>query len=59
MRTNIVIDDELMAKAMKAMNAKTKREVVEEGLRLVVERAARKRIMAKKGKVEMWDGYTG
>ncbi|MGB3585090.1 MAG: type II toxin-antitoxin system VapB family antitoxin [Tunicatimonas sp.] len=59
MRTNIEIDDELMATAMKAMKARTKREVVEEGLRLVAERAARKRIMLKKGKVELWEDYTG
>ncbi|WKN44696.1 type II toxin-antitoxin system VapB family antitoxin [Tunicatimonas pelagia] len=59
MRTNIEINDELMASAMKAMKARTKREVVEEGLRLVAERAARQRIMRKKGEVELWEGYTG
>lgn len=36
MRTNIDIDDELMAEAMEATGLKTKRAVVEEGLRLVV-----------------------
>lgn len=40
MRTNIDIDDQLMADAMKAMGAKTKREAVEEALRRSV-RAAR------------------
>ena len=35
MRTNIVIDDELMAAALKARPNATKRSVVEEGLRLV------------------------
>ena len=34
MRTNIVIDDELMADALKATGLRTKREAVEEGLRL-------------------------
>ena len=33
MRTNIVINDELMTEAMKAMGAKTKREAVERALR--------------------------
>lgn len=32
MRTNIVIDDKLMAQAMAATGAQTKREVVEMGL---------------------------
>ncbi len=39
MRTNIVIDDELMAEAMRATGAKTKREVVETALRDLVMRA--------------------
>ena len=33
MRTNIVIDDDLMEAAMKAGGFKTKRDAVEEGLR--------------------------
>ena len=41
MRTNIVIDDELMDAAMKAGQFKTKRDAVEEGLRLVARRAHR------------------
>lgn len=36
MRTNIDIDDALLAKAMKASGHVTKRAVVEEGLRLLV-----------------------
>jgi Arc/MetJ family transcription regulator len=36
MRTNIDIDDELMAEAMKASEHRTKKAVVEEGLRLLV-----------------------
>ena len=38
MRTNIVIDDELMANALKATGLRTKKEAVEEGLRLLVKR---------------------
>lgn len=37
MRTNIVIDDELMSKALKTTGLKTKRAVVEEGLRALVQ----------------------
>lgn len=36
MRTNIEIDDELLARAMKAAGLRTKRATVEEGLRLLV-----------------------
>lgn len=36
MRTNIEIDDDLLAAAMKATGLATKRATVEEGLRLVV-----------------------
>ncbi|MCF8135503.1 MULTISPECIES: type II toxin-antitoxin system VapB family antitoxin [Synechococcus] len=36
MRTNIVIDDQLMEEAMLASGASTKREVVEKGLRALV-----------------------
>lgn len=50
MRTNIEIDDRLMAKALRASGLKTKRAVVEEGLRLVIQRrrqAAVARIFGK------------
>ena len=36
MRTNIVIDDKLMSVTFKTSGLKTKKEVVEEGLRLLV-----------------------
>ena len=36
MRASIVIDDELMASAIKATGLKTKREVVEQGLKLII-----------------------
>ena len=36
MRTNIAIDDRLMTEALAASGARTKREVVEQGLRLLV-----------------------
>ena len=36
MRTNIEIDDELMAEALQATGAKTKRDAVERALRQVV-----------------------
>lgn len=36
MRTNIVIDEELMYQAMKAAGARTKRETVEAGLKMLI-----------------------
>ena len=39
MRTNIVIDDALMAEVQAATGLKTKREAVEAGLRLLARRA--------------------
>ena len=55
MRTNIEIDDELMAKALAASAAKTKREVVEEGLRTIVRLAEQARIRELRGKLQ-WEG---
>ena len=52
MRTNIVIDDELMEAAMKAGGFKTKRDAVEEGLRLLARRAAYQNIRALRGKLK-------
>ena len=36
MRTNVVIDDALMDEALKVSGLKTKRQAIEEGLRLLV-----------------------
>lgn len=43
MRTNIVIDDDLMRDALDATGLKTKREVVEEGLRTLLRARAQRR----------------
>ncbi|MES2973980.1 MAG: type II toxin-antitoxin system VapB family antitoxin [Pseudomonadota bacterium] len=51
MRTNIVIDDQLMEAAMKAGGYKTKRDAVEEGLRLLARRAAYQNLRALRGKL--------
>ena len=55
MRTNIVIDDELMAEAMKVSGCKTKREVVERGLRLLIQLAGQEEIRRFRGKLR-WGG---
>ena len=55
MRTNIVIDDQLMADALKATGIKTKREVVEMGLKTLIKLKQQEKIKAFKGKLS-WDG---
>lgn len=54
MRTNIDIDDDLMAAAMEAGGFKTKKEAVEEGLRLVRRRKVYEGLLALRGKLH-WD----
>ncbi len=51
MRTNIVIDDELMKRAMRASGAKTKREAVEAGLRLLVTIRQQSKMRELRGKL--------
>jgi Arc/MetJ family transcription regulator len=45
MRTNIVLDDDLVQEAMAVSGAKTKREVVDRALREMVARARRRDLM--------------
>jgi antitoxin ParD1/3/4 len=52
MRTNIVIDDQLMSAAMKAGDFKTKKDAVEEGLRLLARRKAYQDIRAARGTLQ-------
>lgn len=54
MRTNIVIDDKLMAAVMADGEFKTKREAVEEGLRLIKRRKDYAAIRAARGTLH-WD----
>jgi Arc/MetJ family transcription regulator len=55
MRTNIEIDDDLMRKAMRASGATTKRAVVEQGLRMLVDVRGQRAIRRLRGKVQ-WTG---
>ncbi len=55
MRTNIVIDDNLMNDALKATGLKTKKEVVEQGLKLLVKRNKQRDIRKFRGKLN-WEG---
>ena len=55
MRTNIVIDDKLMAAAMAAGGFTTKKEAVEEGLRLLARRKTYQQLLALGGQLQ-WAG---
>lgn len=55
MRTNIDIDDQLMANAMEAGGFKTKKDAVEEGLRLLARRKTYDGLLALRGKL-VWEG---
>lgn len=55
MRTNIVIDDDLMERALKATGLKTKRAVVDTALRLLVRLKHQEQIRAARGALP-WEG---
>jgi Arc/MetJ family transcription regulator len=55
MRTNIVIDDKLMADALRLTGLKTKREAVELGLRTLLRLRQQEEIKLLRGKLQ-WQG---
>lgn len=55
MRTNIVIDDTLMTEALDISGYKTKKETVEEALKLLIKLKNQARIRNFRGKLS-WDG---
>jgi Arc/MetJ family transcription regulator len=55
MRTNIIIDDSLMAEALGISGMKTKKDTVEEALRLLISIKKQKNIRAFRGKLQ-WEG---
>ncbi len=55
MRTNIVIDDRLMADALKATGVKTKRELVDLALRTLLRLDRQTELRKLRGKYE-WEG---
>lgn len=55
MRTNIVIDDKLMKDTLRATGLKTKREVVELGLRTLLRLGKQEEVRRLRGKL-IWEG---
>jgi len=55
MRTNVVIDDELMSRALRSSGCRTKRSAIESGLRLLVQVNSQKKLRSLRGKIT-WEG---
>jgi Arc/MetJ family transcription regulator len=55
MRTNVVINDDLMDSALKASGKTTKKDAIEEGLKLLVKMKTQEKIKGLKGKLK-WSG---
>lgn len=55
MRTNIIIDDQLMQDALRLGGFKTKKEAVEEALRLLIRLKQQEQIRKYRGKL-YWEG---
>ena len=55
MRTNIVIDNQLMSDALKATGLNTKKEAVELGLKMLVRLNKQQEIRKLRGKLK-WEG---
>lgn len=57
MRTNIVLDDELVREAQRLTGIRTKRELVAEALRSLIETRRRLELLELWGQVELAEGY--
>lgn len=55
MRTNIEIDDSLIAKAMHLANTRTKKETITLAIEELIRSLERKKILLLKGKID-WEG---
>ncbi len=55
MKTNIIIDDQLIADALKVTGLKTEKEVIEMGLKKLIDLKKQEQIKQFKGKLK-WEG---
>jgi Arc/MetJ family transcription regulator len=58
MRTNVVVDDELIGEAMQLTGIKTRREVIDTALRTLVRLERQRAVLALEGSVA-WEGNLG
>ncbi len=57
MRTNIVLEDDLVAEAQKLTGIRTKKELVNEALRTLIKVRKRKSLLDLAGKIQFASGY--
>jgi Arc/MetJ family transcription regulator len=57
MRTNIVLDDDLIREAQRLTGIRTKRAVVEEALKVLITTRKRKNLLEIEGKIRFFEGY--
>lgn len=57
MRTNIVLDDDLVKKAFRLSEARSKKDLVHEALRELVRLRGRRSLKDLKGKIRFREGY--
>ena len=57
MRTNIVLDENLVEEGLRLSGAKTKKELVNQALRELVENRRRRNLLDLAGKIEFADDY--
>jgi len=57
MRTNIVLDDKLLDEAFSVSDARTKKELIHEALRVLISLKRRKDMTELAGKIEFTDSY--
>jgi len=57
MRTNIVIDDDLLNEAFSLSSARTKKDLIHEALRLLITIKKRKDLTELAGSISFYDGY--
>ena len=58
MRTNVVLDDSLIERARQLTGIKTKREVIHEALRTLIQLREQGQVRALRGKLK-WEGDLG
>jgi Arc/MetJ family transcription regulator len=57
MRTNIVLDEDLVEEARRLTGIKTKRELVHEGLKALIRQNRPKKLSDLRGKIRFYDGF--
>lgn len=57
MRTNIVLDDDLIAEASRVTGISTKKDLVHEALRVLIATRKRKSLLDLEGKIQFAPGY--